>query len=49
MGQLLLTGVINADVALVQGAVLAIAASLLLVNFVIDLLHVVVNPRIREV
>jgi len=49
MGQLLLTGVTNADVALVQGAVLTVAASLLVVNLVIDLLHVVVNPRIREV
>lgn len=49
MGQLLLTGVTNADVALVQGAVLTVAASLLVVNLVIDLLHVIVNPRIREV
>lgn len=49
MGQLLLTGVTNADVALVQGAVLTVAVSLLVVNLVIDLLYVVVNPRIREV
>lgn len=49
MGQLLLTGVTNGDVALVQGAVLTVALSLLVVNLVIDLLYVVVNPRIREV
>lgn len=49
MGQLLLTGVTTADVALVQGAVLTVAVSLLVVNLVIDLLYVVVNPRIREV
>lgn len=49
MGQLLLTGVTNADVALVQGAVLTVSVALLVVNLVIDLLYVVVNPRIREV
>lgn len=49
MGQLLLTGVTNGDVALVQGAVLTVAIALLVVNLVIDLLYVVVNPRIREV
>ncbi|MBB6120854.1 ABC transporter permease [Nocardiopsis algeriensis] len=49
MGQLLLIGVTNGDVALVQGAVLTVAIALLVVNLVIDLLYVVVNPRIREV
>ena len=49
MGQLLLTGVTNGDVALVQGAVLTVSVALLVVNLVIDLLYVVVNPRIREV
>ena len=49
MGQLLLTGVTNGDVALVQGAVLTVAAALLVVNLVIDLLYVAINPRIREV
>ncbi|GAA3727343.1 peptide/nickel transport system permease protein [Spinactinospora alkalitolerans] len=49
MGELLLTGVVNGDVALVQGAVLTIAVAFLAVNLVIDLLYLVVNPRIREV
>lgn len=49
MGELLLSGVTNGDVALVQGAVLTIAAAFLVVNLVIDLLYLLVNPRIREV
>ncbi|GHH66820.1 ABC transporter permease [Streptosporangium violaceochromogenes] len=49
MGKLILDGVTNGDVALVQGAVLAIALSFLVVNLVVDLLYLVVNPRIRAV
>lgn len=49
MGELLLSGVTNGDVALVQGAVLTIAAAFLVVNLIIDLLYLLVNPRIREV
>jgi peptide/nickel transport system permease protein len=49
MGKLILEGVTNGDVALVQGAVLTIAVAFLLVNLVVDLLYLVVNPRIRAV
>lgn len=49
MGELLLTGVTTGDVALVQGAVLTIAFTFLVVNLVVDLLYLVVNPRIRGV
>ncbi|GAA3445434.1 ABC transporter permease [Planomonospora venezuelensis] len=49
MGKLILDGVTNGDVALVQGAVLAIAVTFLVVNLVVDLLYLVVNPRIRVV
>ncbi|MEU0520830.1 ABC transporter permease [Streptosporangium sp. NPDC006007] len=47
MGKLILDGVTNGDVALVQGSVLTIALSFLVVNLVVDLLYLVVNPRIR--
>ncbi|MFE3450773.1 ABC transporter permease [Nonomuraea sp. NPDC059194] len=49
MGKLILEGVTNGDVALVQGAVLTIATAFLVVNLVVDLLYLVVNPRIRAV
>lgn len=49
MGKLILEGVTNGDVALVQGAVLTIALAFLVVNLVVDLLYLVVNPRIRTV
>ncbi|GAA4527546.1 MULTISPECIES: ABC transporter permease [Nonomuraea] len=49
MGKLILEGVTNGDVALVQGAVLTIAVAFLLVNLVVDLLYLLVNPRIRAV
>ncbi|GGQ11578.1 ABC transporter permease [Streptosporangium pseudovulgare] len=49
MGKLILEGVTNGDVALVQGAVLTIALAFLVVNLVVDLLYLVVNPRIRAV
>ncbi|MGW3350951.1 ABC transporter permease [Nonomuraea rubra] len=49
MGKLILEGVTNGDVALVQGAVLTIALAFLVVNLVVDLLYLVVNPRIRVV
>ncbi|MGW4421043.1 ABC transporter permease [Streptosporangium sp. NPDC004631] len=47
MGKLILDGVTNGDVALVQGSVLTIALAFLVVNLVVDLLYLVVNPRIR--
>ncbi|MFC4059607.1 ABC transporter permease [Planomonospora corallina] len=49
MGKLILDGVTNGDVSLVQGSVLTIALTFLLVNLVVDLLYLVVNPRIRVV
>lgn len=49
MGKLILDGVTNGDVSLVQGSVLTIALSFLVVNLIVDLLYLVVNPRIRVV
>lgn len=49
MGKLLLEGVTVGDSALVQGAVLTIAVAFLVVNILVDLLYLLVNPRIRTV
>ncbi|MBU6534273.1 ABC transporter permease [Streptomyces sp. NPDC057245] len=49
MGKLILEGVNGGDVGLVQGTVLTIAIAFLLVNVVVDLLYLLVNPRIRTV
>ncbi|QNP62105.1 ABC transporter permease [Streptomyces genisteinicus] len=49
MGKLILEGVTGGDVALVQGTVLFIAVAFLVVNVIVDLLYLLVNPRIRTV
>ncbi|MEV0014922.1 ABC transporter permease [Streptomyces tendae] len=49
MGKLILEGVNGGDVGLVQGTVLTIAIAFLVVNVVVDLLYLLVNPRIRTV
>ncbi len=49
MGQLILDGVTRNDVYLVQGVTLSVALAFILVNVVVDLLYVLVNPRIRSV
>lgn len=49
MGLLILTGVTGSDTALVQGTVLTIAVIFVLVNIIVDLLYLVINPRIRAV
>ena len=49
MGQLILDGVTRNDVYLVQGVTLTVAIAFIVVNIVIDLLYVLVNPRIRSI
>lgn len=49
MGQLILDGVTRNDVNLVQGVTLTVAIAFIIVNIVVDLLYVLVNPRIRSV
>jgi peptide/nickel transport system permease protein len=48
MGQLMITGVRNGDPAVVQGVVLTIATVFVVVNLVIDILYLLVNPRLRS-
>lgn len=49
MGQLIMNGITNQDTNLVQGVVLAIAITFVLVNIAVDLLYLLINPRIRTV
>lgn len=49
MGTLILNGVTNNEPNLVQGVTLTVALAFVLVNIVVDLLYVLVNPRIRTV
>lgn len=48
LGDLLLTGATNRDQLLVQGIVMLIVAVVLIVNLVVDLLYIVVDPRLRR-
>ncbi|MBW3086886.1 Glutathione transport system permease protein GsiC [Austwickia sp. TVS 96-490-7B] len=49
MGQLILDGVTRNDVFLVQGVTLTVALAFIVINIVVDLLYVLVNPRIRSI
>ncbi|MFE7504689.1 ABC transporter permease [Promicromonospora sp. NPDC057488] len=49
MGTLILNGVTNNEPNLVQGVTLTVALAFVLVNIVVDMLYVLVNPRIRTV
>lgn len=49
VGRLLLGGIFNRDLILVQGAVSFIAAGFVVVNFLVDMLYAVLDPRVRHV
>ncbi|WP_058234847.1 ABC transporter permease [Devriesea agamarum] len=49
MGQLILDGVTRNDVFLVQGVTLTVAIAFIIVNIAVDVLYVLVNPRIRSI
>ncbi|WP_341862322.1 ABC transporter permease [Gymnodinialimonas sp. 57CJ19] len=49
MGMLILNGVTNNEPNLVQGVTLTVALAFVVINVVVDLLYVLVNPRIRTV
>jgi peptide/nickel transport system permease protein len=48
MGKLMIDAVKNGDPAVVQGVVLTTAIGFVVVNLVIDILYLLVNPRLRE-
>ena len=49
MGQLIFQGVTRNDVNIVQGVSITVALAFILVNIVVDMLYVLVNPRIRSI
>jgi peptide/nickel transport system permease protein len=48
IGQLTVSAISNRDYALVQGCILAVGMTYVLVNLLTDVAYVVVNPRIRD-
>ena len=49
MGQLIFQGITRNDVNIVQGVTITIAIAFIIINLVVDLLYVMVNPRIRSI
>ena len=47
LGRLVFQAISNRDVPLVQNIVMLLAASVIVINFVVDLLYVVVDPRLK--
>ncbi|MFE0134241.1 ABC transporter permease [Streptomyces sp. NPDC059037] len=47
MGKLMIDAVKNGDPAVVQGVVITTAVGFVVVNLVLDILHLLVNPRLR--
>ena len=48
MGQLMINGVTNGDPAVAQGVVIVIAVGFVVVNLAVDILYLLVNPRLRS-
>lgn len=48
LGSLLLDGVANRDLLLVQGVVIVLVLAVLVVNFLVDLAYTVLDPRLRR-
>lgn len=49
VGRLLLGGIFNRDLILVQGVVSFVAVGFVLVNFLVDMLYAMLDPRVRHV
>jgi peptide/nickel transport system permease protein len=48
LGQLIYQSISTRDLRLIQASVLVIAVTFVTINLVIDLLQIVVNPRLRQ-
>ena len=49
MGQLIFQGITRNDVNIVMGVTITVAVAFIVINLVVDLLYVLVNPRIRSI
>jgi peptide/nickel transport system permease protein len=48
VGRLLVESIYNRDLVVVQGVVLFVAVAYVLINFGVDMLYAVLDPRIRH-
>jgi len=48
IGRLLITSVVNRDIPLIQGLIFYTSVALVLMNFLVDIVSVLIDPRIRE-
>jgi peptide/nickel transport system permease protein len=48
LGSLLLTSVSNRDLLLVQGIVMVLVGAVLIINYLVDLLYLAIDPRLRR-
>lgn len=48
IGQIIVTAILNRDYPVVQAAVFLIAMMFVIINLIVDLLYVVINPKISE-
>jgi peptide/nickel transport system permease protein len=47
MGSLLLDGIANRDIVMVMGIVMVLVVGVLIINYVVDILYPVLDPRLR--
>lgn len=47
IGRLLITSVVTRDIPLIQGLIFYTSVVLVLINFIIDILYSIIDPRIR--
>ena len=49
MGQLIFQGITRNDINIVQGVTITVAVAFIVINLAVDVLYVLVNPRIRSI
>lgn len=47
LGQLIVNSIERRDIVVIQGVILLIAVSYVLINFLVDVLYSVLDPRVR--
>ena len=47
IGHMILSGIENKDFPVVQACVIVVSAIYLMINFLVDILYIIINPRIR--
>ena len=48
IGRLLIGAIFNQDTNLIQGCILLIAVSYVVINFIVDILYTIIDPRVRK-